>query len=118
MPELLEIETYRKAAEPIVGRTVAVVDAPDDWYLKGGLGPPEVVSVLLGVRSTGVSMARVMSSPSSFRFLFLYSAIRAALSLRSAAASFSPSSGISSSIVTLLALSTSPALSTLASADH
>ena len=49
MPELLEIETYRKAAEPIVGRTVAVVDAPDDWYLKGGLGPPEVVSVLLGV---------------------------------------------------------------------
>ena len=52
MPELLEIETYRKAAEPIVGRTIAVVDAPDDWYLKGGLGPAEVVSVLPSVTIT------------------------------------------------------------------
>lgn len=55
MPELLEIETYRKAAEPIVGRTIAVVDAPDDWYLKGGLGPPEIVSVLLGVTITATA---------------------------------------------------------------
>ncbi len=53
MPELLEIETYRKAAEPVVGRTIGAVDAPDDWYLKGGLGPAEVTGVLPGVRITG-----------------------------------------------------------------
>ena len=37
MPEMLEIEIYRRAAEQAVGRRVARVDAPDDWYLKGGL---------------------------------------------------------------------------------
>lgn len=35
MPELLEIEMYRRGAAPLVGRTVASVDAGDDWYLKG-----------------------------------------------------------------------------------
>lgn len=35
MPELLEIETYRQAALPVVGRTIAAVHAPDDWYAKG-----------------------------------------------------------------------------------
>ena len=37
MPEMLEIEMYRRAAEQAVGRRVARVEAPDDWYLKGGL---------------------------------------------------------------------------------
>ncbi len=37
MPEMLEIEIYRRAAERAVGRRVARVEAPDDWYLKGGL---------------------------------------------------------------------------------
>ena len=35
MPEILEIELYRRAMESIVGRTIASVDAPDDWFLKG-----------------------------------------------------------------------------------
>lgn len=55
MPELLEIEIYRRAAEPLVGRTISEVDAPDDWYLKGGLEPSEVTQVLPGltVSATG-----------------------------------------------------------------
>lgn len=34
MPEILEIEMYRRAAEAVVGRTIVGVDAPDAWYLK------------------------------------------------------------------------------------
>ena len=37
MPEMLEIEFYRRAAERTVGRTISRVGAPDAWYLKGGL---------------------------------------------------------------------------------
>ncbi len=50
MPELLEIETYRRAAEPIVGRTVASVHAPDDWYTKGETTPALLREVLPGCR--------------------------------------------------------------------
>lgn len=35
MPEILEVEYYRRAAEAVVGRVVRKVHAPDDWYLKG-----------------------------------------------------------------------------------
>lgn len=34
MPEILEIEMYRRAAEVVVGRKITSVDAPDAWYLK------------------------------------------------------------------------------------
>jgi formamidopyrimidine-DNA glycosylase len=34
VPELLEVETYRRQAEAIVGRRIVGVEAPDDWYLK------------------------------------------------------------------------------------
>ena len=37
MPELIEIERYRRLAEGVVGRTVARADAPDAWFLKRGL---------------------------------------------------------------------------------
>ena len=37
MPEMLEIEVYRRAAERVVGRRIAKVHAPDAWYLKEGL---------------------------------------------------------------------------------
>lgn len=37
MPELLEVEAYRRLAEQTIGRTITTVDAPDDWFLKGGL---------------------------------------------------------------------------------
>lgn len=35
MPEILEIEFYRRAAGAALHRKIASVDAPDDWYLKG-----------------------------------------------------------------------------------
>lgn len=34
MPEMLEIEMYRRGAAPVIGRTIERVEAPDDWYLK------------------------------------------------------------------------------------
>ena len=38
MPELVEVESYRRAAEErALGRMIAGVDAGDAWYLKGGL---------------------------------------------------------------------------------
>jgi formamidopyrimidine-DNA glycosylase len=37
MPEILEIEAYRSLAERVVGRRIAAVEAPDAWYLKGGV---------------------------------------------------------------------------------
>jgi formamidopyrimidine-DNA glycosylase len=48
MPELLEIETYRWAAEPVVGRRVGTVHAPDDWYAKGDTTTDELRAVLPG----------------------------------------------------------------------
>ena len=58
MPELAEVEAYRRLAERVVGRRVAEVVAPDDWYLKRGLTAPAVRAALegrtlVGVRRTG-----------------------------------------------------------------
>lgn len=58
MPELAEVEAYRRLAERVVGRRVAEVVAPDDWYLKRGLtgraaGAALVGRTLSGVRRTG-----------------------------------------------------------------
>ncbi|MDH3707946.1 MAG: formamidopyrimidine-DNA glycosylase [Acidimicrobiia bacterium] len=50
MPEILEVETYRRAAERALGRRVAAVRADDDWYLKGGLEASELHSALGGAR--------------------------------------------------------------------
>lgn len=54
MPELLEVESYRRLAERTVGRRVAVVEAPDSWFLKG-VTASEVVDALTGatVATTG-----------------------------------------------------------------
>jgi formamidopyrimidine-DNA glycosylase len=54
VPELLEVETYRRLADRTVGRRIAVVDAPDSWFLKG-VTAPEVVDALTGatVEATG-----------------------------------------------------------------
>lgn len=35
MPEILEIEMYRRGAEQLIGRRIDAVRAPDDWFLKG-----------------------------------------------------------------------------------
>ncbi len=48
MPELVEVEYYRRLAEKAaLGREIAAVAAPDLWYLKGGLAPPDL-DVLIG----------------------------------------------------------------------
>lgn len=48
MPELAEVEAYRRLAEQVVGRTVAEVVAPDAWYLKRGLTAVAVEDLLPG----------------------------------------------------------------------
>ena len=58
MPELLEIETYRHAADPVVGRRIFSVHAPDEWYAKGPTTTDELRAVLsrrtvMGVRRIG-----------------------------------------------------------------
>lgn len=50
MPELLEVETYRRAAAGVVGRSVARVHAPDDWFTKGETTPDLLRAVLPGTR--------------------------------------------------------------------
>ncbi len=47
---MLEIESYRQAAEPLVGRRVSTVHAPDPWYAKGGTTVEQLRDVLVGVR--------------------------------------------------------------------
>lgn len=52
MPELPEVEAYRRlAASGVVGRVVTSVHAPDPWYLKHGIDAA-ALSVLVGCRFT------------------------------------------------------------------
>jgi formamidopyrimidine-DNA glycosylase len=53
VPEILEIELYRRLADRVVGRAVTGVDTPDAWYLKGGLGAAGVSEVLGGATIRG-----------------------------------------------------------------
>ena len=46
MPELIEVESYRQAAERVVGRKVRTVLAPDAWFLKGGATPSVVAAAV------------------------------------------------------------------------
>ncbi|MFN0028663.1 MAG: Fpg/Nei family DNA glycosylase [Acidimicrobiales bacterium] len=48
MPELLEVEFYRRLAVIAVGRRVVSVAAPDPWYLKAGLSAGALKDVLSG----------------------------------------------------------------------
>jgi formamidopyrimidine-DNA glycosylase len=48
VPEILEIEFYRRHAEVVVGRHIAEVQADDAWYLKEGLDRDTVRSSLSG----------------------------------------------------------------------
>jgi formamidopyrimidine-DNA glycosylase len=50
---MLEVETYRRQAEALVGRTVARLDAPDAWYVKRS-SPDEVVAAVTGRTIDGV----------------------------------------------------------------
>jgi formamidopyrimidine-DNA glycosylase len=53
MPELVEVEAYRRLAGTVVGRRVAEVVAPDAWYLKRGLDPATAEDVLTGATVAG-----------------------------------------------------------------
>lgn len=53
MPELLEVEVYRRLADQVVGRTIEQVDAPDAWFLRGGASPAQVVGALTGATVRG-----------------------------------------------------------------
>ncbi|MEM9466047.1 MAG: DNA-formamidopyrimidine glycosylase family protein [Actinomycetota bacterium] len=53
MPEMLEVEAYRQAADPVIGRTISGVHAPDDWFTKGETTPRLLGAVLPGLRIVG-----------------------------------------------------------------
>lgn len=48
MPELLEVETYRRVASGSLHRPIRAVHAPDDWFVKGSASPARVVAALEG----------------------------------------------------------------------
>lgn len=48
MPEVLEIEYYRRLAVAALGRPVVAVDAPDPWYLKRGATADVLEGALTG----------------------------------------------------------------------
>ena len=59
MPEILEVEMYRRGAEPVTGRRIGSVDAPDAWYLKGSDAPSLIgVGGLLALSVAGEFLYR------------------------------------------------------------
>jgi formamidopyrimidine-DNA glycosylase len=52
VPEGLEIERYRQRADAALGRVIDEVQAPDAWYLKGGLTAGDLSAVLVGATLT------------------------------------------------------------------
>jgi formamidopyrimidine-DNA glycosylase len=50
---MLEVESYRRLAERVIGRRILRVDAPDPWYLKDGLTADAVGRALVGRRLIG-----------------------------------------------------------------
>ncbi len=52
MPELIEVEAYRRAVERAVGWRITGVDLPDEWYVKRST-PDEVAAALVGATVRG-----------------------------------------------------------------
>jgi formamidopyrimidine-DNA glycosylase len=50
VPELAEVDAYRRLATQALGRRVAEVVAPDAWYLRGGLDASALADALVGRR--------------------------------------------------------------------
>jgi formamidopyrimidine-DNA glycosylase len=50
MPEGVEIEIYRRAAEAVVGKTIFNIDASDTWFLKGDTAAGSLGDVMVGAR--------------------------------------------------------------------
>jgi formamidopyrimidine-DNA glycosylase len=54
VPELPEVECYRRLAERTVGRRVTRVDLPDAWYVKGPEPAEAIAAALVGRRIAAV----------------------------------------------------------------
>jgi formamidopyrimidine-DNA glycosylase len=50
MPELAEVDAYRRLATQALGRRVAEIVAPDAWYLRGGVDAEALADALVGRR--------------------------------------------------------------------
>ena len=50
MPEIIEVEAYRRAISAAEGRTIVGVHAPDEWFAKGGTTTDDLRSELTGAR--------------------------------------------------------------------
>jgi formamidopyrimidine-DNA glycosylase len=50
VPELAEVDAYRRLATKALGRRIAEVVAPDAWYLRGGLDAAALDEALVGRR--------------------------------------------------------------------
>jgi formamidopyrimidine-DNA glycosylase len=50
VPESIEVEYYRRLADRTVGRRIDGVDAPDAWFLKGGLTAESLADAVTGRR--------------------------------------------------------------------
>ena len=48
MPEMIEVEAYRRLAEKALGRTISAVDASDAWFLKRGVTHRALADALVG----------------------------------------------------------------------
>jgi formamidopyrimidine-DNA glycosylase len=48
VPELVEVESYRRLAERALHRPIASIEAGDDWYLKGGTTAASLRAALVG----------------------------------------------------------------------
>jgi formamidopyrimidine-DNA glycosylase len=48
VPELVEIEIYRRQAEALIGRTIESVTADDQWYLKGATSSSGLIEAVAG----------------------------------------------------------------------
>lgn len=57
MPEGVEIEIYRRQAEPVIGRAIASIAADDDWFIKGDARADEIDAASVG--STVESARRI-----------------------------------------------------------
>ncbi|MYB04593.1 MAG: hypothetical protein F4Y13_10500, partial [Acidimicrobiaceae bacterium] len=54
MPEIIEVEAYRRAISATEGRMIAAVHAPDEWFAKGG-----TTTDVLRLELTGAQVERV-----------------------------------------------------------
>jgi len=50
---MLEVEAYRRAADAVLGRPIAAVHAPDEWYAKGDTTTDLLRELLPGLTVTG-----------------------------------------------------------------